>query len=78
MVFPHFVFYPKKIEDGKMSLAFVLNAGLGYKTPREKGNYKLLASKKFYAIVKSLLAPEWWRVKWMATMALKAKTLKFQ
>ena len=26
----------------------------------------------------SVFTPEWWCVKWMATTALKAKTLKFQ
>ena len=36
--------------------------------------FKLLASTKFYPMVKSLFTPEWWCVKWMATTeSLKGK-----
>ena len=49
-----------------------------YKTPWEKRNLKLLASNKFCAMVNSVFTRSGWCVKWMATTALEAKTLKFQ
>ena len=33
---------------------------------------------KLYAMGNSVFTPEWWCVKWMATTAVKAETLKFQ
>ena len=48
------------------------------KNPMErKRDHKFPASKRFYAMVKSLFQPKLWSIKWIKTIALKAKILKF-